>query len=195
TATFASPTTVTAGTQYAIVIAPTANLSAGTYAQTRSGTQTAGADVYSGGTRISSTTSGSTWSIPFTGSATTDGGFRVYIAGGFPPSGTFVSSLKDANPKTGSTPNWTTLSWTATTPAGTGVKFQVAGSNSQYGPFNFVGPDGTAGTYFTTSGASLSQFNGFRYLKYEAFLTTSSNSVTPTLSSVQVCFNDVAATS
>src|SRR4029077_5947827 len=63
------------------------------------------------------------------------------------------------------------------------------------GPFTFVGPDGTANTFFTTSGASLSQFNGKRYLEYKAFLSTNSGSVTPTLSSVQVCFQDVAATS
>jgi hypothetical protein len=36
----------------------------------------------------------------------------------------------------------------------------------------------------------LSQFDGFRYLRYEAFLTTSASSATPTLSSVQVCFAD-----
>ena len=93
------------------------------------------------------------------------------------------------------TPTWTTLSFTATTPAGTAVKFQVAASNSQHGPFTFVGPDGTAATFFTTSGASLSQFNGFRYLKYKATLSTTNSSVTPSLSSVQVCFVDTAATS
>ena len=65
----------------------------------------------------------------------------------------------------------------------------------QYGPFNFVGPDGTASTFFTTSGASLSQFNGFRYLRYKAFLSTTNSAVTPSLSSVQVCFVDTAATS
>ena len=63
------------------------------------------------------------------------------------------------------------------------------------GPFSYVGPDGTAATFFTTSGASLSQFNGFRYLKYKAILSTTNGAVTPTLSSVQVCFNDVAGTS
>ncbi|MFL6228084.1 MAG: PASTA domain-containing protein, partial [Pyrinomonadaceae bacterium] len=108
--------------------------------------------------------------------------------------GTLVSSLKDANPKPGGTPDWTTLSWTASTPAGTSVKFQVAGSNSQYGPFTFVGPDGTANTFFTTSGASLGQFDGMRYVEYKAFLSTNSGSVTPSLSSVSVCFTDASPT-
>ena len=52
TATFASPITLTAGTQYAFAVRPTANPSLGTYGFTRSGTATSGADVYSGGTRV-----------------------------------------------------------------------------------------------------------------------------------------------
>src|SRR4029079_10485513 len=116
--------------------------------------------------------------------------FVTYITPGFASDGTFVSSVKDANPAVGAAPTWTTLSFSATTPAGTGVKFQVAASNSSYGPFNFVGPDGTGSTYFTTSGASLSQFNGSRSLRYKAVLSTTNGSVTPSLSSVSVCFVD-----
>src|SRR4029078_1478940 len=102
-------------------------------------------------------------------------------------------ALKDSTPRAGVTAHWTTLSWTVSTPVGTGVKFQVAASNSQYGPFNFVGPDGTASTFFTSSGASLSQFDGLRYVKYKAFLTTSNSSVTPSLSSASVCFTDTSS--
>ena len=39
----------------------------------------------------------------------------------------FVSSTKDGNPAPGFTTNWTTLSWTAATPANTTLRFQVAG--------------------------------------------------------------------
>jgi hypothetical protein len=45
----------------------------------------------------------------------------------------------------------------------------VAASDDDSGSFNFVGPDGTAAT-FTTSGASLAQFNSSHYLKYKAYL-------------------------
>src|SRR5262249_40927720 len=90
TATFGSPATVTAGTQYAIVIRPTVNPSAGTYALTRSGSPTVGADVYPGGTRVSGATSGTVWLIPLTGGVSTDAGFKVFIGAGFPASGTFV---------------------------------------------------------------------------------------------------------
>ena len=190
TGTFASPPTLTSGTQYALVIRPTANPSPGTYALTRSGTATAGADVYAGGTRVSGATSGTVWSIPLTGGVSTDAGFRTYMDTGYAASGTFVSSLKDANPPAGFSASWTTLSFTAATPAGTALSFQVAASNSASGPFVFVGPDGTAGTTFTTSGASLAQFNGNRYLEYEAFLTTSDSTMTPTLSDVTVCYSD-----
>ncbi|MGN6183495.1 MAG: beta strand repeat-containing protein [Thermoanaerobaculia bacterium] len=191
TATFGSPVTVTAGTQYAFVIRPTANPSPGTYALTRSGTSTAGADVYAGGTRVAGATSGTVWSIPLTGGVSTDSGFRIYIQTGFAPNGEFVSSMKDANPLAGLTPVWGQLTWTAVTPANTNVQFQVAGSNSEFGPFNFVGPDGTAGTYFTTSGASLSQFYGLRYLKYKAYLSSTVSTTTPELQDVSICFDDL----
>jgi uncharacterized repeat protein (TIGR01451 family) len=191
TATFSPAFAVTGGTQYAFVLRPTANPSPGTYALTRSGTSTAGADVYAGGTRVAGATSGTVWSIPLTGGISTDAGFRIYINNGYSTSGDLISAVKDANPAAGYQPTWTTLSWTGTTPANTSLRFQAAASNSANGPFNFVGPDGTAATYFTTSGASLSQFNGSRYLKYRAFLGTTSNTVTPTLNDATVCFVDL----
>ncbi|HET8775237.1 MAG TPA: carboxypeptidase-like regulatory domain-containing protein, partial [Thermoanaerobaculia bacterium] len=172
TATFGAPPTLNAGTMYALVIRPTANPAPGTYALTRSGTSTAGASTYAGGTRVAGATSGTVWSIPLTGGVSTDAGFKVFMQTGFASSGNLVSSLKDSNPLAGLLPTWSTLSWTATTPANTSVQFQIAASNSATGPFNFVGPDTTAGTFFTTSGASLSQFNGMRYLKYKAYLAT-----------------------
>jgi uncharacterized repeat protein (TIGR01451 family) len=185
--TFGSPATLTAGTVYALVVRPAANPSAGTYAATFSS-----GSPYSGGKRVVSTTSGSTWGTP-TGQSR-DLGFHTYMKAGFATSGDFTSSVKDANPVTGKTPNWTTLTWTATTPSGTAVRFQAAGSNSLGGPFAFVGPDGTASTFFTSSGASLAQFNGFRYLEYRAYLT-GTTSTSPTLNDVTVCFDNVSPTS
>jgi hypothetical protein len=194
TFTFAGPVTLTAGTRYAFVFRLASSFATGTVAYICS-CQTTGfsnSNPYTSGQRVTSSTSGSTWSAD-----TTTGGrdlsFVTYIQPGYTSSGTFVSSLKDASPKAGSTPHWTTLSWTAATPAGTALKFQVAAGNSQYGPFNFVGPDGTANTFFTTSGASLGEFDGMRYVKYKAFLSTNSGSVTPSLSSVSVCFTDTSS--
>lgn len=189
TGVFAAPAALTAGTQYALLIRPTVNPSLGTYALTRSGSATTGQDIYAGGARINGATSGTVWTIPLTGGITTDDGFKTFMT---TPSGTFVSSLKDINTLMFVIPDWTTITWTATVPASTTLQFQVAGSNNPNGPFTFVGPDTTAGTFYTTSGGSLNQFDGMRYLKYKAFLT----STDPTLSSdlspeVSATLNDV----
>jgi hypothetical protein len=189
TATFATPATLTAGTQYALLLRPTANPSAGTYALILSvsgGGQ--GFDVYSGGARLGGTISGTVWTIPTGGGSTMDCGFHTFMDTGFAASGDLTSALKDANPPAGTVPHWTALTWTATTPANTTLKFQAAAGNSAVGPFNFVGPDGTAATFFTTSGASLAQFNGKRYLKYKALLATTDGASTPTLGDVTACF-------
>jgi hypothetical protein len=179
-ANFGSPATLTAGTRYALVLRAVSNPSAGTYAYVVST-----GSPYANGRRVTSGNSGATWT-----GATTDVGFKTYMVSGFAASGDLVSGLKDANPAAGSTPNWTILSWNATVPANTNLKFQMAPSNNALGPFGFVGPDGTAGTFFTTSGASLAQFTGFRYLKYRAFLSTADSTVTPTVNDVTVCFTN-----
>jgi hypothetical protein len=183
--TFASPATLTAGTTYAILVRPVTNPSAGTYALTRSAT-----DVYSGGQRVSSPDSGATWSAPLTSSQTTDAGFVAYIDAGYLSSGNLVSSPKDGNPPPSQLTLWGTLAWNAAVPAGTSVQFQVGASNSFVGPFNFVGPDGTAATFFT-SGASLSRFSGFRYLKYKSLLSTTNGTLTPAVHDVTVCYNNI----
>ena len=183
-ANFGSPPTLTAGTRYAVIFRLVSNRATGTQAYV-----TSTANPYANGQRVTSANSGATWAADTT-SGGRDLGFKTYMKTGFAPSGDFVSSSKDANPAVGFTPTWTTLSWTASTPVNTTLKFQAAGSNSAYGPFTFVGPNGTAATFFTVSGASLSQFNGFRYLKYKAYLSTTNSSVTPTLNDVTICFND-----
>jgi hypothetical protein len=187
--TFTTPLNVTAGTIYALIVRPVSNPSAGTYAYVVSAT-----DVYAGGGWVTSGNSGTTWAITTSGGIPRDLGFHTYIDTGYVASGNLVSTVKDANPG-GATiyPHWATMSWNATTPAGTAVKFQVAGHDNATGFFNFVGPDGTAATFFTTSPANITQFNGFRYLKYKAYLTTSNSAVTPTLSDVTVCNNNTSA--
>jgi hypothetical protein len=185
TATFGSPPTLTAATKYTIVVRVVSNPSAGTYAYVISS-----GSPYAGGRRSTSADSGGTWGVA---SPSTDVGFRTYMKSGYTLSGTQISSVKDSNPIAGLTPVWTTLSWNASTPAGTSLKFQVAASNFHFGPFgpsSFVGPDGTAATFFTTSGASLAQVYGFRYLQYKAYLATTDSTKTPTLNDVTVCYAD-----
>ena len=183
-ANFAVPATITSGTQYAIVVRAVSNPSAGTYAYVVSS-----GSPYAGGRRVTSTNSGTTWT-----GQTTDVGFVTYVASGYAAAGNLISSTKDSNLPMGQTPTWSTLSWTATTPVNTSTRFQVGASNSPAGPFTFVGPDGTAATFYTTSGGSLSQFDGNRYLKYQADLATTDSTMTPVLSDVTVCYAPAVAT-
>jgi hypothetical protein len=183
TATFGAPATLTSGTQYALILRPVSVPAGSGYFWIRSSPST-----YANGSRVLSADSGGTWSAD----TTRDYNFKAYIRGPYSPaSGNLISSPKDSNPAVGLTPIWSTLSWNATTPANTSVQFQVAGSNSVNAAPNFVGPDGTAGTFFTTSPASLSQFYGLRYLRYKAFLATTNNAVAPTLHDVNLCFANV----
>jgi hypothetical protein len=72
-------------------------------------------------------------------------------AGQYGTSGTYTSTVFDA----GRSVTWDTLTWDATVPAGASLSFQIATSSSSTGPFTFVGPDGTSGTTFTSSGTSV----------------------------------------
>jgi hypothetical protein len=192
TANFGTPATLTAGTRYAIIIRAVSNPSAGTYAYvcSCSGSGFVNSNPYTTGQRVTSANSGATWAADVT-SGGRDLGFVTYINNGFSPSGNLSSSLKDSNPAPGLTPIWSTFSWDGSTPANTSLTFQLAGSNSNGGPFNFVGPDGTAGTFFTTSPVQLSpQFYGFRYLQYQAILASTDNTKTPTFSDATACFID-----
>ncbi len=186
TATFSSPVNLTSGTQYALILRPVSAPAGSGYFWIRSSPST-----YANGSRVLSADSGGTWSAD----TTRDYNFKTYMQTGYAASGDFTSGVRDANPAaTGNTyPHWATLSWTSTVPANTTLKFQAAASNNANGPFLFVGPDGTAATFFTTSPANITQFNGFRYLKYKAYMTTTNSSATPTLSDVSVCFNNTAA--
>ena len=187
TATFGAPVSITSGTQYALILRPVSVPAGSGYFWIRSSPST-----YASGSRVLSADSGGTWSAD----TTRDYNFRTYVQTGFAASGNFISSPKDSNPSGGLTPIWSTFSWNATTPANTSLQFQLAGSNNPGGPFNFVGPDGTAGTFFTTSPVNLQpQFYNFRFLEYKAFLATTNSTVTPTLSDATLCFNDVDCSS
>ena len=183
-ALFATPATLTAGTAYAVIFRATANPSAGTYAYVASASPDT--NPYTSGQFDFSSNSGATWGADTTAGGR-DLGFKIYD--GYTASGDLISAVIDSNPVSGLSPVWTSLAWTATTPTGTSIQFQAAASSSATGPFNFVGPDGTAASYFTYSGVSLRQFHGLRYLQYRAFLTSSAAGATPVLQDVTVSYN------
>ena len=198
TATFAAPATVSAGTTYAIILrASTAYTSGKTILIDSALNGSQGNDSYAGGALFISTSSGSSWSARVLSDGKgVDGVFKTYVGGGggsgYVAAGDLISSVKDSAPPSGSTPTWTTLSWTSTLPTNTALKFQAAASNVSSGPFTFVGPDGTSATFFTASSADLSRFNGNRYLKYRAFLSTGTSTSTPVLSEATACYSSAS---
>lgn len=99
---------------------------------------------------------------------------------------TFTTTYADG----GASPDWGTLSWTASgLGAGQTLKFQAAASASSDDITGFSGPDGSAGSFYTVSGAALwSGLDGLRYLKVRAFLATDDAVKTPLLASVSVTY-------
>ena len=82
---------------------------------------------------------------------------------------------------------YTNLIWQPTSQnPSTNIKFQIA-TNNDDATWNFLGPDGTSNTYYTTSGTAISSVNNNnRYMRYEVFLSTADTSVTPVLSNVGI---------
>jgi hypothetical protein len=180
TATFGSPASLTSGTQYVLVLRPVSAPAGSGYFWIRSSPST-----YANGSRVLSADSGGTWSAD----STRDYNFKAYMQTGFAASGDFVSGAKDANPTPPQVTRWASLAWTATVPANTTLKFQIAASNDPTGPFNFIGPNGTAATFFTTSPSTINNLVAGRYLKYKAYFTTTDGNVTPTVNDVTTCFS------
>jgi prepilin-type N-terminal cleavage/methylation domain-containing protein len=85
--------------------------------------------------------------------------------------------------------NFYNLSWSDNQPAQTSVKIQVA-TNADNNTWNFIGPDGTANTYYTVSDTQLhSSHNGNRYMRYKIILRTDDDSVTPSLQDITLYFH------
>ncbi len=113
--------------------------------------------------------------------------FAINAGTQYTATGTLTSATIDLKYATS-----TRISWSSSAHAQTGsdpVKFQVA-SNNDNATWNYIGPDGTSGTYFTTSNTALpNSLNGKRYYRYRAYLTTANSSYTPTLSSVTFTYH------
>jgi len=79
-------------------------------------------------------------------------------------------------------------------------------ANNDNSTWNYVGPDGTADTYYTVPApTSAILWDNNQYVRYKAYLSTSNNKKTPVLSSIQInyvsgcqtpgqwLFNDIAS--
>lgn len=68
------------------------------------------------------------------------------------------------------------------------VKFQIA-SNNDNATWNYVGPDGTPGSFYTLTHNSIAdEPAGRRYFRYKLYLTTSSTSYTPLINNITFQF-------
>jgi hypothetical protein len=85
--------------------------------------------------------------------------------------------------------HWTRLSWEATTPGRTAVRFQVrtAADEGSLDRAEWQGPIGP-GSYFTESGADLRPIGKHEWIQYRAVLDTFNGAASPVLSAVQIDF-------
>ena len=108
--------------------------------------------------------------------------------------GILTSSIFD----TGTSSNFNNIVWTPTDqPPQTGVdsvKFQLATSpdNTATTTWQYLGPDGTSGTYYTISNNNINSLhNGDRYFRYKVFLSTEADNKTPNVASIAVTYTQI----
>lgn len=107
-------------------------------------------------------------------------------------SGWLESSIYDL----GLAASYVNLNWSSfSQPAETGddsVRFQVATSNTSTPPsWDYLGPDGTAGTYYDTESVEINEIHdGDRYFRYKLYLQTASTTYTPTISGLSLSYTN-----
>lgn len=103
----------------------------------------------------------------------------------------YVSSgvLESSTFDVGVEANFVSLVWEPLSqPSNTDLLFQVAVSNSSTpASWDYRGPDGTAGTYYSTQNISLTGVSG-QYIRYKVFLSSTDGNNTPTLSDVALSY-------
>lgn len=117
------------------------------------------------------------------------GDITLSQSGGFyDASGSLISSTFD----TGAASTFEQIEWLPVSqPVDTGadsVRFQIA-TNNDNATWNFVGPDGTSGSYYTVADQTINALHdGDRYVRYQAYLSTTDTAFTPTVSEVAITY-------
>lgn len=120
---------------------------------------------------------------------TTPGQVSILKSGGvYAGSATLESSTIDL----GAPATLQQLSWGPfNQPSGIGatpVRFQIA-SNTDNATWNYVGPDGTAATYYTATTSTISSVHtNTRYVRYKIFLSTTDTSKTPIVQNISITY-------
>ncbi len=102
--------------------------------------------------------------------------------------GTFVSAPYD----TCSNSSFSTISWFAETPENTSIELQLrtAAKEASLAKQDFVGPDGTSGTYYTTSPSDIwSGHEGDRWIQYKVYFNITRVIESPSLKDVTISYN------
>ena len=107
--------------------------------------------------------------------------------------GNLTSSTFD----TGGASNFGNITWSPydqpTTTGPTDVQFQIA-TNNDGGTWNFLGPDGTSGTYYNLANTNINSVNnGNRYVRYKLFLHTDDTTATPNIANIAFTFTTSCA--
>ena len=97
--------------------------------------------------------------------------------------GEYISSTLEASPAAA----FNRLSWEGEEVVNSNIMFQIASNDDDF-TWDFVGPDGTAGTYFEEPGAIPLPSALARYLKYKIILTGDGGS-TPTVDKVRINYS------
>jgi len=131
--------------------------------------------------------------IDVTRYASDDGNIAIGVTGNvqlasslgvYTSTGELVSSTFDM----GSTTTYGGLSWNEDVPSQTDVQFQIATSTSGT-PTNFLGPDGTNLTFYTSTGTDVhSSHDNDRYFRYKIYLSTLDTIETPSVDGVVLNF-------
>lgn len=111
------------------------------------------------------------------------------VAGNYSISGYITSSTFD----TGSASNFRQIIWgPISQPVQTGlesVRMQIA-TNNDNATWNFIGPDGTASTYYNSSNQNINiSHNGNRYIRYRIYLSTLDQLFTPSVSDISITYS------
>jgi prepilin-type N-terminal cleavage/methylation domain-containing protein len=110
-------------------------------------------------------------------------------SGGIYATGSMDWLVSDTYDLGSSSTTFAQLSWSpASNPPQTTVRFQLA-ANNDGSTWAFVGPDGTAGSYFTSTPSDIpASLAGNRYLRYRVELSTDDPGTGPTVDDVAIAF-------
>ena len=104
---------------------------------------------------------------------------------GYVSSGELISSTFDLGPGV----TYHDLSWSGDIPISTDIQVQIATTSSGT-PTDFIGPDGTSSTFFTSIPTDIPAISdGDRYFRYKVSLSTSNPLFTPTFDNLEFNFS------